>query len=443
MSLVPVLSVGPATASVSRIPLATGRTLSGVVGGGGESTADAFAAYRGRANEVVTSYTSTDSWDLITGVTKQGLTQIYSGTNAHLVWSVPLLPLNGSASLSQAAAGAYNAKYASVAQQLVAGGDGSATIRLGWELNGDWYTWGGVKDPTSFVGAWRQAVTAMRGVAGAHFTFDWNITLGYANPLPLYPGDAYVDIIGADVYDASYSTSFASTNHTAAWNYYLTRSWGLNWLASYAAQHGKRISLPEWGVQWLCDGHGGGDDPYFVQQMYAWIDAHDVAYEAYYNHDPDSCNNSALNDGRFPQSSAAYKKLFAVATTPPGSTPPVVTPPAPAPAAALDLTRIKVSTSAARTNPVMLFASTVTGSAYIFLADATGTSQVKFFLDKASTATPTSTDSAVPWDLEGGTATAATPLATGSLSKGSHQLTVVVTLTSKLVQSATVSFTVK
>src|SRR5690349_7751794 len=77
LSLLTVLAAGPAKATtVSRLPLTVGRTLSGVVGGGGEPTADAFAAYRGRANEVVTSYTSTDSWDLITGVTKQGLTQI-------------------------------------------------------------------------------------------------------------------------------------------------------------------------------------------------------------------------------------------------------------------------------------------------------------------------------------------------------------------------------
>ena len=408
---VPVLTAGPAAAApVVRIPLTAGRTLSGVVGGGGETTADAFAAYRGRANEVVTSYISTNSWDAITGVSKQGLTSLYSGTNAHLVWSVPLLPLNGSATLAQAATGMFNSKYASVAQQLVAGGDGSATIRLGWELNGDWYSWGGTKDPASFVGAWRQAVTAMRGVPGQHFTFDWNITLGYANPLALYPGDDVVDLIGADVYDASYS-SFSPTDHLSSWHYMLTRPWGLNWLATYAAQHGKRISIPEWGVQWLCNGHGGGDDPYFVQQMYAWIASHDVAYEAYFNHDLDSCNNSALNDGRFPQSAVAYKQLFSAATTPPGTTPPVVAPPAPVPASAFDLERIKVSKTAARTSPVMLFASTVSGPAYIFVSDAPGTVKVTFYLDKATTTAPTATDTAAPWDLKGGTATAAIGLA--------------------------------
>ena len=441
LSLIPVLSVGSATAAVSRVPLTAGRTLSGVVGGGTVKTA-AFATWRNRPNEAITGYTSTDSWDAITGVTKQGLTSLYSGTSAHMVWSLPLVPGNGTGSLSQAAAGAYNSKYASVAQQLIAGGDGSATIRLAWEFNGDWFAWSGIKDPASFVGAWRQAVTAMRGVAGAHFTFDWNTALGYPNAASMYPGDGYVDLIGADVYDATYST-FSPTDHVASWNYLLTHN-GLDWLAGFAAQHGKRISLPEWGVQWLCNGHGGGDDPYFIQQMYHWIASHDVAYETYFNYDLDGCNNSALADGRFPQSAAMYQKLWAVATTPPVTTPPVTTPPppVPAPAAALDLTRLKVSTSAARTNPMMLFASTVSAPAYVFLADAAGTAKVSFYLDRASTTTATSTDTSAPWDLEGGSVAAAHPLASGVLKAGSHQLTVVATLTSGLVQSATVSFTV-
>ena len=437
LCLIPVLCVGTATAAVSRIPLTPGRTLSGVVGGGPVKTA-AFATYRSRPNEAITGYTSTDSWDAITGVTRQGLTGLYTNTNAHMVWSMPLVPGNGTSSLSQAATGAYNSKYASVAQQLVAGGDGYATIRLAWEFNGDWFAWSGSKDPASFVGAWRQAVTAMRGVVGQHFTFDWTTALGYPDAASMYPGDAYVDLIGADVYDATYS-SFSPTDHVASWNYLLTHN-GLNWLSGFAAQHGKRISLPEWGVQWLCNGHGGGDDPYFIQQMYHWIASHDVAYETYFNYDLDSCNNSALADGRFPQSSAMYKKLWAVATTPPVTTPP---PPAPAPALAFDLTRIKVSRSPARTNPVMLFASTVSGPAYVFLADATGTAKVSFFVDKASTTTATSTDTAAPWDLEGGSAAAASPLAAGVLKAGSHQLTVVVTLSTGTEQSATVSFTVK
>ncbi|MDX6203689.1 MAG: hypothetical protein QOJ83_3189 [Frankiales bacterium] len=424
----------PATAAVTPLALIAGRTLSGVVGSGGQPAIDAFGTWRGHPVEVVTGYTGTSTWASITGITQQGLTKYWDSSNAHMVWSVPLLPLNESASLQLAATGAYNSKYASVAQQLVAGGDGAATIRLAWEMTGDWYTWSGVKDPVAFAGAWRQAVTAMRSVAGAHFTFDFNIAMGAANPVPMYPGDAYVDLIGADNYDNSWSWSYPSSDHVKAWNGFLTESYGLNWLATFAAQHGKRLSFPEWGVQWTCDGHGGADDPYFIQQFHDWITKHDVAYESYFNNDESACTKSALLDGHFPQAAAMYQKLWGA---------PVVATPPPAPSAALDLTRIRLSTTAGRSTSVMLFGATVTGAAYLWLVDAPGTTQVRFYLDRATTTTPTQTEGSAPWDLKGGATDAANPLPAGTLTVGGHQLTVLATMSSGVVQSATVSFTVR
>src|SRR5436305_14536105 len=84
LSMTPLLTMGlatPASAAISRIPLTAGRTLSGVVGGGPVKTA-AFATFRNRPNEAITGYTSTNSWDGITGVTRQGLTGLHSHTNA-------------------------------------------------------------------------------------------------------------------------------------------------------------------------------------------------------------------------------------------------------------------------------------------------------------------------------------------------------------------------
>jgi hypothetical protein len=443
LTFVGLLTPVSAEAAVTKLALSPGRTLSGVVGAGGQSAIDAFGAFRGRPVEVITSYTSTSSWSTVTGVTRQGLTSAWNNSSAHRVWSMPLIPSDGSSTMEQAAAGAYNDKYTSVAQQLIAGGDGSSTIRLGWEMNGDWFAWSGMRDPAAFAGAWRQAVTAMRAVPGANFTFDWSIALGYSNPVGMYPGDGYVDIIGADVYDSSWATDYPPSDHVHVWSRTLTENWGLNWLSSFAASHGKRMSIPEWGVEWLCNGHGGGDDPYFIQQFYNWFATHDVAYEAYFNADVDSCTASNLNDGRFPQAAAAYKALASHATVPSGSVPTGSTPPpttaAPA-STALDLSRILVSTSPARTNGHMLFGATVTGSAYIWLADAAGTQQVRFFIDQPSTSTPMQTENSAPWDLKGGTTDSANPLLPGTLAVGAHQLTVLVTTASGVVQSATVTF---
>ena len=178
----------------------------GVVGNGGQPATDAFGSWRGRPLEVVTVFTGTSTWDSITGVAKQGLTKYWDGSKAHVSTRCRCCRSTRARRLCRPrATGAYNSKYASVAQQLVAGGDGDATIRLGWEMTGDWYTWSGVKDPAAYAGAFRQAVTAMRAVSGAHFTFDWNVAMGFADPEPMYPGDAYVDFIGADNYDSSWA----------------------------------------------------------------------------------------------------------------------------------------------------------------------------------------------------------------------------------------------
>ena len=141
----------------------------------------------------------------------------------------------------------------------------------------------------------------------------------------MYPGDAYVDLIGADNYDASFSDSYPSSDHEQVWNGILTETWGLNWLADFAGKHGKRMSMGEWGVAQREDGHGGGDDPYFIEQMHAWIAQHDVAYEAYFESTDASVKAVfAIDGGHFPDAAERYKQLFGATGTTgvPSATPP-------------------------------------------------------------------------------------------------------------------------
>ena len=62
----------------------------------------------------------------------------------------------------------------------------------------------------------------MRGVAGAHFTFDWNIASASPTRCRCTPVTRYVDMIGADNYDTSWA--FPSTDHVSSWNHILTRA---------------------------------------------------------------------------------------------------------------------------------------------------------------------------------------------------------------------------
>ena len=295
----------------------SGQTLSGVVTNQ-PAKAEPFGTWRGKPVDVLVSYVGTRTWDGATQVDKEGL---LGGVpdSVRRVYSIPLIPSAAGATLVSGAAGDYDHYFRTLGQNLVRGGEAGATLRIGWEMTGDWFPWNGVRQPGVWVGAYRSAVTAMRSVKGQHFTFEWTVAAGFADPGPLYPGDAYVDLVGMDVYDVSFSTGYKATDHARVWNALLTKRYGLTWLARFSAAHGKRIAFSEWGLSDRCDGHGGGDDPEFIQHMDDWMRGHDVAYEAYFNgSDPSICATFAVDSGRFPLAAARYRQLFGAGASSPG-----------------------------------------------------------------------------------------------------------------------------
>ncbi len=450
----PVLTSGStAGASVTQSPgLSSTKVLSGVVIRGGTAAANAFGSWRHQAITTVVDYIGTDSWNSITNVAGQQLTGYWAGSNAHRVWSVPLIPSDGSSSLSSAADGSYDSKYATVAKALVAGGDGNATIRLGWEMTGDWFAWSGIKDPAAFAGAFRHAVSAMRTVSGQHFTFDFNYAMNQTDPTPMYPGDAYVDLIGVDNYDTSWASDYSPSDHVKSWNHILSERWGLDWLTNFASSHGKQMSIPEWGVVYRCDGHGGGDDPYFVDQLHNWVDNHNVAYEAYFQQDDNSCNRFRLDSGLFPKTASEYVRVWSqgpLTVTPPppvsgpAPTPPAPpTPPTPAPVAPVappvPATGLLLSFNSDRSAPVVLDNAVVAKPAYIFYATPTPVNLVVFSLDGQVYRT----ESSAEYDFVGTAATGAKPFVPSKLKVGKHTVTAVITSLSGAKSTVKAVFTI-
>jgi hypothetical protein len=98
-----------------------------------------------------------------------------------------------------------------------------------------------------------------------------------------YPGDAYVDVIGNDLYDI--------------------RGHGATWAAAdalYKEHPNKPYAFPEWGL-W------GFDDPQFVRAMAKWVKQHRrVEFIAYYSGRPGSIWDLASK----PASRAAYRALI-------------------------------------------------------------------------------------------------------------------------------------
>ena len=188
-----------------------------------------------------------------------------------------------SAALAAAAAGAQDARFRALGALLVKDGFAGAIIDLGREMTGGWYNWSEREcppaEPRCYVLAWRHVVTAMRSVPGQHFRFLWTTFPGGAAATDAWPGDAYVDLVGTDVYDwyggpdNTYPhTASGQLDHNAKWRQILTQPGGLDWLAQLSRLTGKPVAIPEWGLDFRS--FGGQDDPAFITRMLTWINAH-------------------------------------------------------------------------------------------------------------------------------------------------------------------------
>lgn len=141
-----------------------------------------------------------------------------------------MLPKSGG-SLTTGASGGYNATFRSLAQTLVARGHATDVVRLGWEMNGSWYSWSAARNPAAFVAYWRQTVTTMRAVPGQAFRFERAPNLGEGTAgfdvTTACPGDAYVDIIGVSFDDGSWKCT--SAQYVESWSFAVTQRFGLQW----------------------------------------------------------------------------------------------------------------------------------------------------------------------------------------------------------------------
>ncbi|ONH31138.1 glycosidase [Pseudofrankia asymbiotica] len=218
-----------------------------------------------------------------------------------------LVPLGNE---DECAAGAYDQHWAQFGSNLLKYGRGNAIVRLGWEFNGEWFPWY-PNDTEVWKTCFRREVDALRSTA-PDVQIDWTMTMG-RDKMPngddvwnAYPGDDHVDIIGIDYYDMAPTKSTRKLWHDAC----LAAS-GLCTVVKEARAHGKKFSVPEWGV---VSGDGGaGDDPFFIERMYAIFRANAdiVAYEVYFNNsEAGNVLSSLVNPVLNPNSAKRYQQLF-------------------------------------------------------------------------------------------------------------------------------------
>ncbi|HWB66245.1 MAG TPA: hypothetical protein VG708_05410 [Mycobacteriales bacterium] len=301
-------TAGAASATVNRT------WKSGVFAGYTPAADRGFAAWRGAPIQTATEFTPAVTWAQLEDPA-QIIADWGSVHSVQLVLSTALWPGQGG-NLKAASRGRYDHHFRELARNLVRGGLANTDIRLGWEFNGTWYRWS-VQSPRQakeFAAAWRHIVRAMRSVPDQQFGFDWCVTVpnaGGLNPALSYPGNRYVTEVAADVYDRNPG---ARVDPMQRWNALRLASYGLLWQAKFAALHHKPIAFPEWGLvsNPARPAAGGGDDPTFVREMYAWFASHNTSFEDYF----DSVDHLGADfrisapDGHFPNAAAAYRELY-------------------------------------------------------------------------------------------------------------------------------------
>lgn len=287
---------------------------SGVFSGYGPKGDLAFARWRGAPLQTATDFMSSEGWAQIADPVAT-INLWRSAPAVRLVLSVPMWPTSGGGSLTAAAAGDYNAYFASLARSLVAAKRSDTILRIGWEFNTTFYLWAvhSAQDAADYAAAWRQIVTAMRSVPGQHFGFVWtpNAQPDGLDPSLSYPGDGFVSEIGLDVYDQDRTIG---RSPQARWTDLVNNGYGLAWQASFAAAHDKPIAFPEWGavIAGSTPGLGGGDNPYFISHMRQWFASHRTAFEDYFNSDTNYGTYYGLHtgSGKFPLAAATYRSLW-------------------------------------------------------------------------------------------------------------------------------------
>jgi hypothetical protein len=283
---------------------------SGVFAGYTPGPDEAFAKWRGAAIQTATDFMSSGTWIQIDHPLSIFLAWRQDRA-VRLVLSVPMWPATGG-SLGDAAAGTYNSYYRQLASSLVNDGRADTVIRLGWEFNTPFFRWqvNTAAEARQYAAGWRQAVRSMRSVSGQHFEFVWNpdLTDHGIDPALAYPGDAYVDDIGLDVYDRSLSAGQTSAQR---WDDLVHTKVGLQWQAQFAAAHHKPSAFPEWGlVHDPGSATAGEDDPDFIRHMHDWFSSHNTAFENYFN-DPSADGASFdISGGGFPNAARVYRDLF-------------------------------------------------------------------------------------------------------------------------------------
>lgn len=230
-----------------------------------------------------------------------------------LVLAVNLIPLslqnvsNPTKWERACAAGDYDAYATKLGRNLVAAGFQNTVIRLGDEMNGVWepdFIGMKVSQQKLWAKCFANEVTGLRRAKGEDFLIDWNPN-ACAGPFPYpnyYPGNAYVNILGLDMYDIGCLQPYTRLTFTEL----ADEPYGLKYFEAFAASKKKPMSFPEWSLNEV----PSGDDPGYISGVGEAFKTGDFAFESYFDIGGTNLRTLPLGPAT-PLSLAAFQTWFA------------------------------------------------------------------------------------------------------------------------------------
>lgn len=179
--------------------------------------------------------------------------------------------------MDEAADGTHDEEYQEAVDNLVPYRDRIFSLRIGWEMNANGgFPWaiggdGTNQSAANYVAAFARFAEMVR-IAMPEVLIDWCPLWDQPDPSTWYPGDAFVDIIGNDVYlkNEFWTDQFYDVLYNAPWD--------LSTQEAFAQARGKMMAVAEFGSDF--------NTGTWVQNMIRWMRrprACRVAYHGYWN----------------------------------------------------------------------------------------------------------------------------------------------------------------
>ena len=163
----------------------------------------AFEAWRGRKLDVQVQFVWHDSWDQMAARMNSPYFRTALTWTPQPVVSLAMLPTSARQQHAACAKGAFDGYFRQFGRILTAAGAGDAIVRIGWEPNTGTHShpWGfdTADQVPGYVGCFRHAAAALRATMPG-VRIEWGVSKAGVwtfSVLDAYPGDAYVDLIGA------------------------------------------------------------------------------------------------------------------------------------------------------------------------------------------------------------------------------------------------------